>query len=583
MSEQTLLTEWVAAISRALTAAGIEEVVVAPGSRSTPLALAVARQPHLKLRLHLDERSAGFFALGLARGSGRCVALICTSGTAAANLLPAVAEADLSRVPLLLLTADRPHELRDVGAPQTIDQVRLFGGMVRWFSDLPEPTAGLEPYLLSVMARAVAAAGGEKPGPVQLNLPFREPLLPQREQFAALLQQPAAQRTVNAGRRMLAGSTIAELAAELAELPHGLIVVGPDAPAGLAPFVTTLARRLRYPILADPLSGLRFGAPDPDMVVSTYDAFLRDEAFLRRYPAQVVLRFGAMPTAKPFLQYLQRYPQTEQIIVDGGAGWREPTSLAQRHVHCDEAWFCAALSDALSDTQRPGATLWLRSWLAADAATRAAFRAHFTAEPQLSEPAVFDVLGSALPAGATLFVGNSMPIRDADSFLSARRAPLACYGNRGANGIDGLVSTALGLAAAGRTPLTAVLGDISLFHDSNGLLAARAFNLAANLVLINNDGGGIFSFLPQAAEQDQFERLFGTPHGLNFAGLAALHHAEFLPVETRDQLAAAVAVEASGLRVIEVRSDRAANVGDHRRIWPRVSAALSAQGITDVL
>lgn len=581
MSDVTVLTEWVATISRALVAAGVRDVVVAPGSRSTPLALALARQPHLTLWMHLDERSAGFFALGLARGSGRCTAVLCTSGTAAANFLPAVAEADLSRVPLLVLTADRPHELRDVGAPQTIDQVRLFGTFTRWCTDLPEPTAGLQGYLAATVARAVAAAEGERAGPVQLNLPFREPLLPERRTFEALVQQPALRRSVTAGRRMLGGSTIAAVAAELAEAPHGLIVVGPDAPAGLAPYLTTLARRLRYPILADPLSGVRFGTADEELIISSYDAFLRDAAFSAEQQAQVVLRFGAMPTAKPLLLYLQRYPQIEQIVIDGGAGWREPTSLAQRHLQCDEAWFCAAVSDALNGTQRPGATLWLRSWLAAEAATRAAYRAHFDAEPELTEPAVFDVLGAALPADAALFIGNSMPIRDADSFLSARRAALHVYGNRGANGIDGLISTGLGLAAAGRTPLTIVVGDISLFHDSNGLLAARAFGLSVNLIVINNDGGGIFSFLPQASEQDQFERLFGTPHGLNFAGLAQMHHADYVAVTTRDELAQLITQQPAGLRLIEIRSDRQQNVAAHRRIWPRVSAALYEAGVTN--
>lgn len=596
------LTHWVAALIDELVRGGATHFVICPGSRSTPLALAVARHPAARIWMHLDERSAGFFALGMARQRAEPVALICTSGTAAANFLPAVAEADLARVPLILLTADRPHELRDNGAPQTIDQVRLFGPRTRWFSDLPVPDgepASL-PYLRAVAARSLAAARGAPAGPVHLNLPFREPLVPDRTLLEDLFKSratsaelapggataargaggdPAA--TVVAGPRLLAKPALAALADRLGQAAHGLILCGPGCPPGLAPALTRLAACLDWPLLADPLSGLRCGPHDLRLVLAAYDAFLRDEAFAARYAPEVVLRFGALPTAKPVLQLLQRHPTTHQIVIDEGAGWREPTSLAATHLHCDPLWLCAALGERLPAADAPGAGAWAHAWLAAEQAAREVIAAQLTGHESISEPGVFVQLAELLPAGATLFVGNSMPVRDCDTFFPATARPLTIIGNRGANGIDGLVSSALGAVAGGAGPLVMVLGDLSLYHDANGLLAAKLHGLSATIVLINNDGGGIFSFLPQASEHDQFEQLFGTPHGLDFQPLAELYGARYTQAHSwADFRAALVAGLGGGLHLVEVRTDRAQNVADHRALWPLVSAALRAAGVT---
>ncbi|ACL23168.1 2-succinyl-5-enolpyruvyl-6-hydroxy-3-cyclohexene-1-carboxylic-acid synthase [Chloroflexus aggregans] len=578
----TTLTRWVATIAQGLAAGGVRDVVVCPGSRSTPLALAVARSPHLRVWMHIDERSAGFFALGLARARSAPVAVLCTSGTAVANLLPAVVEANLARVPLLLLTADRPHELRDNGAPQTIDQVGIFGRNPRWSVDLPTPQDEALPYLRATIGRAIGVARSAPAGPVHLNLPFREPLVPDRALLANLLAEPVAPVSVMPSRRMVSATEIATLATSLAEYRRGLIIAGPDCPPDLGPLLVRLAHRLRFPILADPLSGVRYGSHTDELVLGAYDAFLRDEHFAATYVPEVVLRFGAMPTSKPVLLYLQRHPQVRQIVIDGGAGWREPTSLANEHVPVDEHWFCLALADALASSQREGPTLWLRAWLTAEQAARSVIQDHVLSQTAISEPGLFARLGEWLPAGTTLFVGNSMPVRDCDSFLGPRTAPLTILGNRGANGIDGLVSTGLGLAAGGAAPLVMALGDLSLLHDSNGLLAARFHNINATIILINNDGGGIFSFLPQASETDQFELLFGTPHGIDFAPLAALHNAQYtLATDWSVVHTALTASFAGGLHLIEIRTRRDQNVIDHRRIWPLVSAALSRAGVVE--
>jgi 2-succinyl-5-enolpyruvyl-6-hydroxy-3-cyclohexene-1-carboxylate synthase len=574
------LTHWVVEIAQSLAAHEVKDVVVCPGSRSTPLALAVARHPALRVWMHLDERSAGFFALGIARARHRPAAVLCTSGTAVANLLPAVVEAHLARVPLLLLTADRPPELRDNGAPQTIDQIGIFGRNVRWFIDLPVPQMTLLPFLRATLGRAIGLTQSAPAGPVHLNLPFREPLVPDRSLMATLLAQTPSSVQVTPARRMLGGAELATLASSLIEYRRGLIIAGPDCPADLGPLLTILAHRLRFPVLADPLSGVRYGPHTDDYILGAYDAFLRDERFVTHYAPEVVLRFGAMPTSKPLLLYLQHHPQARQLVIDGGAGWREPTSLAREHLQVDEHWFCLALADALASSQREGPTLWLRAWQTAEQTARTTIQAHLLAQETISEPGLFARLGTWLPNGTTLFVGNSMPVRDCDTFLAPRSTPLYVIGNRGANGIDGLVSTALGLAAGDATPLVMALGDLSLIHDTNGLIAARLHRLNATILLINNDGGGIFSFLPQASETDQFELLFGTPHGTDFAPLAALYGAQYTLASDWATVHTALQNSfAGGLHLIEIRTRRDQNVRDHRTIWPLVSAALERVGV----
>ncbi len=577
------LTLWVGTLIDALVRGGLHEFVVCPGSRSTPLALAVARHPAARVRVLLDERSAGFFALGLARRLRAPVALICTSGTAAANFLPAVAEADLARVPLLVLTADRPPELRDNGAPQTIDQVRLFGSRTRWFSDLPTPDASpaLLHYLRALVARALGSSLGAPAGPVHLNVPFREPLVPDRSLLATLfgnMQAAYAAPHVQQGPRQLGPAALAALALRVAQTSNGLIVCGPDCPPELAPAVSQLAAQRGYPLLADPLSGVRCGPHINGLVLATYDALLRDEQFAATQAPTLVLRFGAMPTSKPLLLYLQRHPAAHTIVVDEGAGWREPTALATTHLACDPTQLCLALVEQLGTAPGPG--VWAHTWRAAEQAARQAITRALAEQTQISEPGLFHELASLLPEGTTLFVGNSMPVRDCDSFFPALERSLQIVGNRGANGIDGLVSSALGMAAGGARPLVLVLGDLSLYHDANGLLAAKLQQLDATIILINNDGGGIFSFLPQASESDQFEILFGTPHGLAFRPLAELYGAHYTLANDWPDLRTAVTagIAGPGLHLVEVRTNRAQNVTDHRAIWPLVRAALREEG-----
>jgi 2-succinyl-5-enolpyruvyl-6-hydroxy-3-cyclohexene-1-carboxylate synthase len=387
------------------------------------------------------------------------------------------------------------------------------------------------------------------------------------------------------------------LAARLAHTRRGLIVAGPLRVPALAGALAQLADQLGYPILADPLSGLRAGPHDQARICARYDAFLRDERFVEAMAPEVVLRFGAIPTSKPVLQYLQRYPLAEQILVARGT-WPDPSLLTAQVIEGDPLALCHALSAHL-DAHRPapaggtgdaGDGAWLQTWLEADRRAGEALTVTLESTEELFEGRVFAELAALLPAGATLFAGNSMPVRDLDSFFPATARAIDILANRGANGIDGVVSTALGAAAAGAGPAVLAIGDISLYHDMNGLLAARQHRLDLTIVLLNNDGGGIFSFLPQATAPlagDQhdgdtsghhalFETLFGTSHGLDFRHVAALYGATYTRVADWAGFRAAVqaGITQGGLHLVEVPTERARNVTLHRRCWPAVAEAI---------
>ena len=588
---------WVGALVDELARGGVRDVCVAPGSRSTPLALTVAAHDAMRVWMQLDERSAAFFALGLAKASGRPVALVCTSGTAAANFFPAVIEARLSGVPLIVLTADRPPELRaDVGAPQTIEQRALYGGYPLWFVDapLPEATPLLLRHARTLGARAVATATGRPRGPVHLNLPFREPLVPraaavpdhwtpaEREAWTGRADVAPWVR-IDSGAAVPSDDTVRDLAAALADARRPVIVCGPLSDDAIAAPLAELARRLDAPVLADPLSPLRFGAPEGTPVIDAYDALLRDQATAGSLVPDLVVRVGALPTSKPLQQWLQRHAIATQVLIDHEA-WADPSQLVAWAVRADAARSCVMLEQAVAELlgDTPAAEpAWASRWRRMNDHARAAIAELLDGDDAPGEPRLFAELAARLPAGATLWVSSSMPVRDLDSFGAARVAPLRVLANRGANGIDGVVSSALGAAAASDGPTVLAIGDLAFYHDMNGLLAARLHDLDATVVLVNNDGGGIFSFLPQhdpaLVSRRDFELLFGTPHGLDFANTAALYGARLVRPQSWDAFAETLqaAIATPGLDIIEVRTDRTRNVAQHREAWAAVQRALA--------
>ena len=570
--------EWAERLIGSLAHAGVRDAIVCAGSRSAPLALAVDRS-ELRAHVALDERAGAYFALGLAKTSGRPVVVVTTSGTAAANLHPAVVEAHHARVPLILLTADRPPELRDCGAAQTIDQIRLFGPAVRWFHEVGVPDAdpALAPYVAGIARRAVLAALGPPAGPVHLNLAFREPLvsapdaLPPRQANAAPVNDDSAwPEPVAPSPR-----AIQRVARLLRTKRRGLILCGPEATPGLADSVARLAAVTGYPVLADPASQVRYGSHDPTRVLGAYDGFLRSSSFAERHAPEVMLQFGAPLTSKAFHLYAARHPDALRVIVDDGGAPRDPAHRATEIIPSGAAATADALAEALARGSDPLPS-WTEPFLQAEAAARDAVARHLAHTAGLSEGSAVASLAEAAPSEMVLYMGNSMPIRDLDLFVPASSKRLRVLANRGANGIDGVLSSALGASAAGPAPVLAVVGDLSFHHDLNGLVAARERGIAATIVVVNNDGGGIFSFLPISRHGEAFERLVATPHGLTFEHAAALYGIPYEAPTSPDELAssARVSLERRETRILEIASDRARNRADHEALWRAVIAAV---------
>lgn len=539
---------------------GIRDAVLSPGSRSTPLALAFADDGRIRLHVRIDERSAAFTALGLARVSGLPVPVLCTSGTAAAEFTPAVLEADQGRVPLLLLTADRPPELRGVGANQTVDQIKLYGDAVRWFHELgvPEARADAVRYWRSTISQAVATACGARgaPGPVHVNLPLREPLGPVDDGigFPFPLDGRDGQRPWTEHKRS-EPPLPADVHDLLAGAVRGVIVAGDGLRAENAVAVSEFAAAAGWPLIAEPHSNARHGPA----ALAGYDAVLRDAVFREHHVPDVVLVVGRVGLTRSLNEWLSWLPATTTVVVlDRFGGWWDGTRSAQQIV--------AAAATSLRGVGRSGSASagWVDEWL--HAATSAADAVDEVLDSAgLSEPRVVRDLVTSVPDDTLIAVASSMPIRDVDLTMRPRTG-VRIVANRGVSGIDGFISTAVGAALAHDRPSWAIAGDLSALHDVNGLLADPCPDLS--IVVINNDGGGIFSLLAQAASVDarSFERVFGTPHGASFADICRGYGVDHVFVDELAAYQEAIAAAPKRLRVIEVRTDRAANAELHRRL-----------------
>jgi 2-succinyl-5-enolpyruvyl-6-hydroxy-3-cyclohexene-1-carboxylate synthase len=570
-------TALASAFAEELAWCGLRHAVLSPGSRSTPLALALWRREEIETTVIVDERSAAFFALGAAQASGAPVAILCTSGTAAANFHPAVCEADHSAVPLLVLTADRPPELRGIGAGQAIDQLKLYGDSVRWFCEVGTHDADDDGLLhfRSTACRAFAAARGEpRSGPVHLNFPLREPLAPLPEDGAVTATDPLALE--GRGPRPLTAVTpidmepsqflLDEVAGHIVEAPIGVIVAGRQLDPELREPLAHLARAAGYPILAEPTSQLRCGPHDRSHVVTAYDLLLRDERFRENASPDLILRFGEMPTSKPLRSWLAE-SGADQIVVDPLGGWNEPTRRAAALLRADPTELAAGWAARLGEDRPPPAM-----WLEAEQAAREAIESELSQVGEPTEPGLQLALGAAYADGELVYTASSMPIRDQEAFLPSTEKDATFLCNRGANGIDGLISSGIGAAHATGKPTTIVTGDLGLLHDIGGLAALRDVSTPVRIVVIDNDGGGIFHFLPQeqALDSDEFEALLSTPRGVDVARAAALFDLPHRHLDSLDQLPEALA---AGTGLIEVAVDRQANTELHRRLASSVAAA----------
>jgi 2-succinyl-5-enolpyruvyl-6-hydroxy-3-cyclohexene-1-carboxylate synthase len=572
-------TALASAMVEELARCGVRHAAIAPGSRSTPLALAIWRHPAIRTFVHPDERSAAFLALGAAHSEGRPALVACTSGSAAANLHPAVIEADEAAVPLIVLTSDRPPELRGIGAGQTIDQLKLYGSAPRWFCEVGTHDAddsGLI-HMRSVACRAYAAARGEpRPGPVHLNLAWREPLAP--EPRAGEVTATSALALEGRGGAPLTRvqrpaelepepDQLDELAARLATAPRGLIVCG-RLPTSHAAAIASLAANTGYPILAEPTSQVRLGSHDRERVVWAYDSIARQRP--DRLAPELIVRFGDMPTSKPLRQWLASLDDLYEVAVDPLYGWNDPNRRASALVRSAPTPTAEALSARLG--RRDNAE-WAEAWIDAAGAAAAAIEASLAELDGPTEPGVHAALGSLYADGELVYTASSMPIRDQEAFVAAGPARARFLCNRGANGIDGLVSSAIGAATASGSPAWIVLGDLCLYHDMNGLSALGDASSPVRIVVIENRGGGIFEFLPQAEliERDEFEALFATPSGVPVERVAALHGLAHVRIDDLDQLRD---LPRESAVIAEVPVDRRDNVAVHRRIAEAVAAAV---------
>ena len=550
-----------------LARGGVTEACLAPGSRSAPLSLALLADERFRVHVRIDERSASFLALGLAKATGAPAVVLSTSGTAAANFHPAVVEAHESRTPMIVVTADRPPELRATGANQTIDQIKLYGDSVRWFCEIgaADEAEGSARYWRSLASRAIAESNGPRPGPVHLNAAFREPLVPGAERWPHSIEgRPGGGpwHRVERAPREPDDDLVAELVRRIDRAERGVIVAGDGA--GAPRSWLRLAEAAAYPIIAEPTSGLRSGA-----AISTYDALLRHERFARHRP-EIVLRVGKPGTSKVLGAWLEG---ADQVLVDDGAAPLDPDRAVGMIIDAGPDRTGIALAKAISGR---AASDWYEKWRRAESLARNAMDQTIDSYPEPTEPRIARDVARSLPGGSTVVVASSMPVRDLEAFARPR-AGLRVLANRGVNGIDGFVSTALGVALGPGQPVVALAGDLSMIHDSNGLSVTGGPRPDVVFVVINNDGGGIFSFLPQAAAaKDSFETLFGTPHGMDFEALARGHGCRYELVASPAGLSGGVedARRAGGIQLLEVRTDRTRNVVVHQEIWKAVHAAI---------
>jgi 2-succinyl-5-enolpyruvyl-6-hydroxy-3-cyclohexene-1-carboxylate synthase len=553
----TLVDEWVRS--------GVHHAVVSPGSRSTPMALALAGDARLRTHVHHDERSGAFTALGIATSTGRPCVVLTTSGTAAAEMHPAVIEADLGRIPLVVCTADRPPELRGVGAPQTIDQIQLFGGAVRWFCDPGVPDDAHPTSWRSIGSRAIAEAYGPPAGPVHLNLAFRDPLVGRAGDLPEGREAGLPWHDRLVAPRRIAHDDATRLAAHCRHRT-GVIVAGTGI---LHPeHVLLLAHTLGWPVFADPRSGCRL----PDRaVVAHFDAIARSNAV---DAPEVVIRLGMPPASKVLARWLADNVDTE-IVIDRDGWFLDPERRAAFVVEANPCVACLELAPLVEDAMPP--TPWLRRWTGVEAAARDAIERVLHAADALTEPAIARAVVAALPDDGTLVVASSMPVRDVEWYAEPREG-VRIASNRGANGIDGVVSTAVGIALTGVATM-ALVGDIAFLHDSNGLLGASERGIDLTVVVVDNDGGGIFSFLPQATvlTPERFEELFGTPHGLDLRAIAESLGVRVHDPEDEAQLRATLdkCTGTPGVDVVLVTTRRADNVAVHDAIEAATTGAVT--------
>lgn len=568
MSERKILTDYVYQIVASLVQNGVEDVVISPGSRSTPLAYAFASTKELNLYRQVDERSAAFFALGLAKSKGKPVVLLCTSGTAAANYYPAIVEAKYARVPLVVITADRPHELREVGAPQAINQIDLYGNHVKWFAEFPIPDDNSQtlPFVERHIVRAVNIAKTHPLGPVHINIPFREPLL---IDFQNELPKRSFLASFN-GTITPHYEAMKALSSIIKETRRGIIVIGELALGTKLEYLWSFIRKVQWPVLVESLSNMRANIPEDckQYVIATYDALLKSDEFKKLAVCDTVIRFGAQPVSKFLTIFLMESKPKNYIVIDEDPMFRDSTSVSTHFIHATiESWLEEMIIQSTINES------YFTLWKTADDIAKKHILAY--TQHEKDEGAFVRYLLEQLPEKSDLFVSSSMPIRDIDTFLLPTSKDIQIFANRGANGIDGVISTAFGFSKGRENRKTYLLiGDLAALHDINAFLLTRYQPCNMTIFVLNNDGGGIFSYLSQATVKEYYEDLFGTPTALKFQDVANMYGMDYLLINHFDEKEKIFDKGDKPLRLIEIRTNRNENVQAHRKLWQHINSEL---------
>ncbi|WP_342536093.1 2-succinyl-5-enolpyruvyl-6-hydroxy-3-cyclohexene-1-carboxylic-acid synthase [Sporosarcina sp. FSL K6-3508] len=558
------LTNYVLRLTETLVQQGANKAVISPGSRSTPLAYAFSKSEDMQTFIQTDERSAAFYALGLVKATGRPVVLLCTSGTAASNYHPAVTESYYARLPLIVITADRPHELREVGAPQAIDQIRMFGEHVKESVDFPVPEnrAEILNYMEQRAVRLLAVAKTAPQGPVHLNVPFREPLLIDLEGQAPVSR--FQQQFI--GEASLSNDMKDFLQQAITKSKRGILIIGEQPPELQKEQFWQFAKSLQWPVLCDPLSNLRSQVPADciDLCIDQYDALLKSETFSEGVQPDCVIRFGPQPVSKPLTLFLKRVCPKTYIVVDESPNYRDPLGLTTHHLQTTARSVWQEMDVCLERTD------YTNQWLQANQISTDVLNdeMYFNGD----EGHIVRQFIAHLPNKADVVCSSSMPIRDLDTYFKKTEKDISLFCNRGTNGIDGVVSTALGIQEGRKRTTYLLIGDLAFLHDLNGLIISRLQETDLTIIIVNNNGGGIFSYLPQASVEDYYEQLFGTPTNLTFNHIAAMYEAQYDAVSTVEAFENVMqATKTSSLRMIEVFTNRADNVEAHRTVWREIA------------
>jgi 2-succinyl-5-enolpyruvyl-6-hydroxy-3-cyclohexene-1-carboxylate synthase len=578
---------WSGLVIEELVRCGVTTLCISPGSRSAPLVIAAAENTRACTLVHTDERGAAFYAMGYAKATGRPAALICTSGTAVANYFPAVIEASQSTVPLLILSSDRPVELRDTRSPQTINQVNIFGDYLRWHFDLPAPDTAVSPsFLLTTVDQAVYRAVSRPAGPVQINCQFREPLISDRQKgywdtYLSVLdpwQKTGRPFTTYAKSESIPSTEeVARIREIIGRSKNGVLIAGQLSAGTDKEAIIRLASELGWPLLADINSGIRFACSASESahnVVAHYDLYLRMEKFRKKFSPDLILHLGGMPVSKSLNQYVEE-SHAEYVVVNAHPFRQDPMSRVTQRIEANPARFALQLSERIQKIPSGLTGIFCK----AEEISRTVIRDSVLPLDDISEWAVSHIIFESVAEDSGIYLSNSLPVREADAFAACSHKRLAVGCNRGANGIDGTIASAIGFAAGLNRPTTLLIGDLAVLHDINSLALIKKIEVPVSIVLVNNDGGGIFSFLPVAKLTEYFERYFVTPHGLKFKKAAELFR---LPYESPESLSSfrrvyQRAIDSGTSSIIEVHTERDRNRVEYEMIWKKVSEKVETQ------